>query len=394
MQSLRERVYKIIEAPDPGDWSGRCFDIFMVVLIVTNVVAVVLETVGALAERYATFFWVFELVSVAIFTVEYLLRLWVSVESGDTRFHHPVTGRLRFALTPMALIDLAAILPFYLSWILVVDLRFMRVFRLFRLLKLTRYSPAIQILGAAFYSQRRTLAAAFVIIMILLVFASSVIFLLEHETQPEAFSSIPAAMWWGLATLTTVGYGDVTPVSVGGKVFGAFIMILGIGMFALPAGILASAFAAEFRKREFVVSWRMVASVPLFSHLDALRIAEIVELLEFMLVPPRCRIFEKGDSADAMYFILGGEVEVDLPPEPYRLETGAYFGEIALLKECSRVASVTTVSECQLLVLSKKNFRRLLGSDPALRQTLAKVTEERLADFANRGKPGHPPYKP
>jgi len=380
--TLKERIYRVIEEPEADDWKGRWFDAFMVVIIISNVVAVILETVDVVAEAHTTFFWAFEIFSVAVFTVEYLLRLWVAVESGDERFHPPVAGRIRFALTPMALIDLVAILPFYLSWFLVIDLRFLRVFRLLRLLKLTRYSPALQTLGAAIYTQRRTLVAALVIIVVLLVFASSVIYLLEHKTQPEVFSSIPHAMWWGLATLTTVGYGDVTPVSVAGKVFGGFIMILGIGMFAMPAGILATAFANEIRKREFVVTWRMVASVPLFSRLDALRISEIVNVLELKVVPPRYTIVEKGDKADAMYFIAIGEVEVDIPPDPPRLGTGDFFGEIALLKDCSRTATVTSVTECQLLVLSIGEFQRLLRADPSLRETLIKVTEERLAELA------------
>ena len=141
------------------------------------------------------------------------------------------------------------------------------------------------------------------IIAILLVFSSSIIYLLEKDAQPEAFGSIPEAMWWGLATLTTVGYGDIAPISAGGKVFGAFVMVLGIGMFALPAGILATAFSNEIRKREFVVTWNMVASVPFFSRLDAPRIAEIVDLLELSVLPAHATIIERGSKADAMYFL-------------------------------------------------------------------------------------------
>jgi len=379
--ALRERIYRVIEAPEPDDWKSRWFDGFMVVLIISNVVAVILETIDVMAKEYTAFFWAFELFSVAVFTIEYFLRFWVAVESGDGRYHHPFTGRVRYALTPMALIDMIAILPFYLSWFLAVDLRFMRVFRLLRLLKLTRYSPALEILGAAFHTQRRTLAAALVIIVILLVFASSVIYLLEKDIQPETFSSIPKAMWWGLATLTTVGYGDVTPVSAAGKVFGGFIMVLGIGMFAMPAGILATAFANEVRKREFVVTWRMVASVPLFSRLDALRISEIVNVLELKMVPRQYTIVHKDDRADAMYFIALGEVEVDVPPEPVRLQAGDFFGEIALLKDCLRTATVTSVTECQLLVLSVREFQRFLMTDPSIREALTKVTEQRLAEL-------------
>lgn len=379
--TLRKRIYEVIESSDPEDWKGKWFDDFMIVLIVTNVVAVVLETVESLSVAYKTFFDVFELFSVAVFSIEYVLRIWTAVESEDNRFRPPVAGRVRYSMTWLALIDAIAILPFYLAAFLSVDLRFMRVFRLLRLLKLTRYSTALQTLGAAVHGQRRVLGAALMIIVTLLVFASSIIYLLENEAQPEAFASIPEAMWWGLATLTTVGYGDVTPISAAGKVFGAFIMVLGIGMFALPAGILATAFANELRKREFIVTWRMVASVPLFRRLDALLISEIVNLLELKVMPPRCAIIERGDQADAMYFISVGEVEVDVPPEPRRLKAGDFFGEIALLKESPRTATVTSVTECQLLALRVNDFKRLLLTNPELREILTEVMEQRLAEL-------------
>jgi voltage-gated potassium channel len=255
------------------------------------------------------------------------------------------------------------------------------VFRLLRLLKLTRYSAAFQMLGAAVYGQRRALGAALVIIVTPLVFATSVIYLLEKDVQPEAFASIPQAMWWGLATLTTVGYGDVTPISVAGKVFGGFIMVLGIGMFALPAGILATAFGNEISKREFVVNWDMVASVPLFSQLNALRISEIVALLEMKVMPPRSTIVAKGDKADAMYFISVGEALVDVEPEPQPLKAGKFFGEIALLKKTDRTATVTAVTECQFLVLNSGAFNRILTGNPEMRDILTKVMKQRLSEL-------------
>ena len=384
--AFKKRIYRIIEAPYPEDWKGKFFDNFMMVLIVTNVLAVILETVESLAAAYGIFFQYFEYFSVAVFSVEYVLRLWTAGESENERFHPPVMGRLRYAMTPMALIDAVAILPFYLAFFLPFDLRFMRVFRLFRLLKLTRYSAALQTLGAAVYGQRRALGATLVIIAILLVFSSSIIYLLEKDAQPEAFGSIPEAMWWGLATLTTVGYGDIAPISAGGKVFGAFVMVLGIGMFALPAGILATAFSNEIRKREFVVTWNMVASVPFFSRLDAPGIAEIVDLLELSVLPAHATIIERGGKADAMYFISLGEVEVDLRPEPQRLGPGDFFGEIALLKETDRTATVTTITECEILVLGVDAFKRLLASNPELRDILTQVMDERLAVIEEKSR--------
>ena len=378
---LKARVYGILESSASGNWLGRWFDRFMIALIVINVIAVILESVESLAAAAADFFWTFELFSVAVFTVEYLARVWACTENPAPGYGHPVLGRLRQMATPMAVIDLIAILPFYLAFVVSVDLRFMRVFRLLRLFKLTRYSSALETLGIVVYGQRRPLGAALMIMLIVLVSASSIVYLFEHDAQPDAFASIPHSMWWGLATLTTVGYGDVTPVSPGGRIFGAFIMVIGVGMFALPAGILATGFADEIRKREFVVSWKLVAGVPLFDGLDALRIAEIAHLLRPTMVPPRHVIVRRGEPADSMYFIVTGEVEVDVHPEVRTLGDGDFFGEIALLKECERTATVTTVSECRLLYLDRYDFRRLLRDHPDLHETITRVMESRLVQL-------------
>ena len=375
---LKTRVYGILESSASGNWLGRWFDRFMIVLIVINVLAVILESVESLAATAPDFFWTFELFSVVVFTVEYLARVWVCTENPEPGYGHPVLGRLRQMATPMALIDLIAILPFYLAFVVSVDLRFMRVFRLLRLFKLTRYSSALETLGAVVYGQRRPLGAALMIMLIVLVFASSIVYLFEHEAQPETFASIPHAMWWGLATLTTVGYGDVTPITPGGRFFGAFVMVLGVGMFALPAGILATGFADEIRKREFVVSWNLVAGVPLFADLDARRIAEIAQLLRPNMVSARHAIVRRGEPAESMYFIVTGEVEVDVRSEVRTLGAGDFFGEIALLKESERTATVTTVTECRFLYLDRYDFRRLLRDHPDLEETITRVMESRL----------------
>jgi voltage-gated potassium channel len=182
-----------------------------------------------------------------------------------------------------------------------------------------------------------------------------------------------------LSTLTTVGYGDVTPVTLGGKFFGVFIMVLGVGMFALPAGILATGFADEIRKREFVVSWNLVATVPLFADLNAQRIAEIAHLLRPKMVPARHAIVRRGEPAESMYFIVSGEVEVDIHPEIRMLGAGDFFGEIALLKESERTATLTTVTECRFLFLDRYDFHRLLRDHPVLKETITRVMKSRLA---------------
>jgi voltage-gated potassium channel len=245
----RKRVFQILELARPDDRISRWFDIFIVLFISINILAIILGSVGSLYSRYEHLFFRFEILSVAVFTIEYLLRVWSSVEHPGGDYAQPLAGRLRFSLTPMALVDLMAFLPFYLGMFFSLDLRFLRVLRLVRIFKLTRYSSAMSMLLNVLQDEARAFGAAFFILVVIMTFAASGIYLFEHEVQPDAFGSIPAAIWWAVATLTTVGYGDVTPVTVGGKVFGSTIMIIGVGMVALPAGILASAFSEQVRLR-------------------------------------------------------------------------------------------------------------------------------------------------
>lgn len=245
--TLRAFVYQKLERSEPGDRIGQLIGFFLIGLIALNVIAVILESVPSVEARYSRILHIIDVVSVGIFSVEYMLRLWSSVENPI--YANSRAPRLRYALSPMALIDLAAILPFFLSFYYAFDLRFLRVLRLLRVLKLTRYSSAMTMILDVFRDERRILFASFYILMVLLVLAASGAYLVEHQVQPDKFGSIPEAMWWAMATLTTVGYGDVTPITPIGKVFGSVIAIIGIVMAALPAGILASSLADHLRRR-------------------------------------------------------------------------------------------------------------------------------------------------
>jgi voltage-gated potassium channel len=245
--ALRDRAAVLLEAGGQG--LGRAIDLFLIGLISLNVVAIIIESVPEIGSVYRAEFQRFEIVSVVLFSIEYLARLWVAPSLGDARFVRPILGRLRYALTPAAVVDLLAILPFYLSFLVTIDLRFLRVVRLVRIFKLTRYSAAMNMILSVLREESSAFVGSFFILLVLLILTSSGIYLIEHTAQPEAFGSIPAAMWWALVTLTTVGYGDVTPQTGWGKVFGGMITVIGIGMVALPAGILASGFSDQMRRR-------------------------------------------------------------------------------------------------------------------------------------------------
>jgi voltage-gated potassium channel len=204
-----------------------------------------LETIDPLFLRFEDFFYWFEVFSVVIFTVEYLARVWAAVEAAG--YEAPITGRLRYAGRFLMLIDLLAILPFYLTAIGIgLDLRFLRALRLvrlFRLFKLARYSDAVDAFIIVLRERREKLVIAVTANLLLLIVASSAMYIVEHQAQPDVFPSIPETMWWGVITLTTVGYGDVVPATMLGQAVGAIVAILGIGMFALPAALIATGFA-------------------------------------------------------------------------------------------------------------------------------------------------------
>jgi voltage-gated potassium channel len=243
-------VYEVF-APRLGGQVGKAVDWGIIGLIIINIIAVLLETVDPIANAYAGELYAFEVVSVCVFTVEYFGRIWSITEARD--YENPLTGRIRFMINPMMLIDLIAILPFYLASIFAIDTRFLRALRLVRvvrLLKVARYSKSMRSFGAVFRSQKEKLVIAAFADMILLVIASSIMYQLEHGAQPELFSSIPAALWWGAMTLTTVGYGDMYPVTPMGQVAGSLIAVFGIGLFALPASILAAGFIEDSQEED------------------------------------------------------------------------------------------------------------------------------------------------
>jgi len=242
---LRTILYRHLEVADSE--TGRALNGLLMLLIVVNVVAVVIESVQTIYDAYQPWFDYLELLSVAVFSVEYVARLWVSVES-------PARGegwraRLRYALTPLAIVDLLAILPFYFGVFFDLDLRFLRALRMLRVFKLTRHSTAMDLLLTVIRNEAATVGSSLLVMVAIIVMAASGIYLIESDAQPEAFQSIPHAMWWAAVTLTTVGYGDVVPITIGGKIFGLVITLAGVGMVALPAGILASGFSQELRKR-------------------------------------------------------------------------------------------------------------------------------------------------
>ncbi len=248
-QAMKQRVFHLLDAGHSETPFARAIDVGLIVLISLNVIAVVIESMPAVYAAHKTAFDAFEIFSVSVFTVEYLLRVWAASADPRKRYQHPIWGRVRFMLTPMALIDLIVILPFYLGSLIGVDLRVLRALRLMRAFRLTRYASSMNLLFQVLRDQGPVISAALFVLLMLVVVAASVTYLAEHEAQPEAFASIPHALWWAIVTMTTIGYGDVVPFTLIGRICAAVVAVISVGMVALPAGILASGFNEALHKR-------------------------------------------------------------------------------------------------------------------------------------------------
>ena len=380
LSRLRRRVHDILDDATVPDRLGKYVHRGLLLLVALSVASVVLESVDDYQSRYGALFLHIEYVAMAVFTLEYGLRLW---SAPDLTAYHGMkvwSARLKFACSAAAMIDLIAIAPFFLVIFVPGDLRIILILRLVRYFKLARYSPGMRSLIAALEAERKALLASVVILFGLVLVTASAMHVVEHGAQPDKFGSIPAAMWWAVVTLTTVGYGDVVPVTLVGRIIASFTMVMGLMMLALPVGIIATAFANEIHRREFVVTWGMVSRVPLFAELNAGEIADVMRYLRSQTVPTGTLIVRRGEIAHSMYFITSGAVEVELPKARVRLTEGQFFGEMAVIRQTKRSASVRALEPTKLLILDARDLAVLIAHKPKLGQHIEDVVRER-AEF-------------
>jgi voltage-gated potassium channel len=240
--TLRKKLYRILEPTEKGGFMEKVFEFLLIIIIILNIIVILLESMKEIDNAYSVEFRQFEIFSVIFFTIEYVLRIYSIVEKPG--FQDPVIGRLKYIKTPLAVVDLISFIPFYLTF-LPIDLRFLRIFRLmalFRMFKIARYLHALNIFKRVISERKEQLVLTIIFILFILIIISSLMYYIENPYQPEIFSSIPATMWWGVATLTTVGYGDMVPLTALGKILSGAFAIVGFGLLALPAGILSSGF--------------------------------------------------------------------------------------------------------------------------------------------------------
>jgi voltage-gated potassium channel len=375
--SFRRRVYLALEGGHVGGSAGLVIEVGLVTLIVLNVLAYVLVTVPAYRHEFSPFFRDFEIFSVAVFTIEYLLRIWTSVEEPSAGERGPLLGRLYFATRPMMVIDFLAIAPAYVAiFVPFIDLRALRLFRLIRLLKIARYSPALSTLARVISEERRALFGCLLLFLCAMLFAAATMHAIEGTTQPDKFGTIPDSLWWAVTTLTTVGYGDSIPHTALGRFVAGITMLMGLGLAALPVGIVATGFAHSIHRRDFVITFGMIAKVPIFQGFDAQTVSELMAMLRAQAVNAGDLISVPGERAAAMYFVVAGEIEAQLPSQKLRFGAGEYFGELALLHETMREATIIAVASTRLLALSAHDFEGLMRKRPDLKERMQKVAAQ------------------
>jgi voltage-gated potassium channel len=378
--NLRDRLYELLEHSDLPHSVGSRFAHLIVAIVVLDVLAMIFASVPELDARLGSLFKVVEVAAVVAFALEYMARIW-SVAGHSLHARTPARARLEYVISGLGIIDLMAFLPAAIA-MTVGDRSTLVLFGMLPFLKLVRYSPALRSLLSALYGERRTLLGCLVIFTGVALLFASLLYAVEHRVQPDKFGTIPQALWWAVVTLGTVGYGDVVPITPLGKAVAVFTVIGSFVMIALPVAIIATAFADEVRRRDFIVTWGILARVPLFSHLGASEIADIMRLLRARTIETGEVLVRRGDPATSMYFITTGEVEIDLPNQRVRLTDGTFFGEIALLKRTNRSGTVTATRKTRLLALDAQDFHALIARVPALAAHVKETAEARLADTA------------
>ncbi len=291
--SVQLRCYQLLFGKEPGDRGRFYLELLILSMIVASIAAIILESVPSLHDQFAVYFHSFEVLSVAFFSVEYLFRLWCA-PAGRTHLT-PTRARLKYVLSFHGVIDLLAIAPFYLhAFGLELDLRFMRAVRMLRILKISHYNSALEDLLAAIYEERQSFFSAIYLLAIGILISACLMYSVEHVAQPNHFSSIPAAMWWSIVTLTTVGYGDVYPITVLGKILGAGTALLGVCTVALLTGIVANSFANQMTRKRAVFEAEVHKALAMDQHIDETE-AEALERLriEFNLTHEHARAIIK-----------------------------------------------------------------------------------------------------
>ena len=352
--------------PSFGFFKSKARGLLRYFALAAGLVAMMAITVPGLHSQLQTWLTVLLWCCLGFFAGELAIKSWPSAGAKTDR---------NYLLTISGIIDVLAVLPIPIALLIGVPTNTAWLLASLWLLKLAPVVPGLSLLGRVIEQEVRPLASVFVLFLIVLMLSAVALYVLERGGQPQRFGSLPLSLWWAVTTLTTTGYGDAVPETFLGRLIAGIVMICGLGVFGLWAGILATGFAAEHRRRDFIQNWNLVTSVPFLRNLDAPAVIELTRLLRRLDLADRNVVVRRGRPGDCMYFIASGEVEVMLDPQPIRLGAGSFFGEFALLDGSPRTATVVTTMPSTLLILEVSDFRAFTAHHPEL----AKAVEREAA---------------
>lgn len=373
----RRRLYLLLQ-PESPDNAARIFRVVHHLMVAAGIAIMLTTTVAEMETAYGQGLAIGFYVVAAFFLAEYAARLIAAPEAPGGEHRGPFRARFAWATSLGGVFDLVSALP---GIIALADGPRASLFGFVWAFKYIRYSPGLAGLGRVISNARQALLSVLLGFAIALLTAASIAYLLErhaHPDHPEAFASIPAALWWGIVTMSTTGYGDIVPYTVAGRALSGIVMVGGILIFALWTGILVNGYAEELRRREFLRTWELVAKVPFFHHIGASLIAEVARLLRSRDFPQGTVIMRRGEPGDCMYFVVEGEVEVQLQSGPLYLGADQFFGELALLTGDPRNATIVAARDCTMLALDIVDFHELLARQPELARVIREEARKRL----------------
>jgi voltage-gated potassium channel len=366
-------LFRVLD-PDSPDPAAGIFRVVHHVLAAIGIAIVLAETMPEVQAEHGQALAAGFYVIGAFFVAEYILRLIAAPAAPGSEHLPPWRARYLWAVSLGGIFDLICAVP---GILIMAERPWASLFGFIWAFKYVRYSPGLAGIGRVVRNERQAIFSVLLGFGIVLLTAASIAYLLEREVNPQAFGSIPAALWWAIVTMATTGYGDVVPQTVAGRILSGIVMTGGILVFALWAGILANGYAQELRRREFLRTWELVAKVPFFHNIGASLIAEVARLLRPRDYPGGAVVMRRGQEGDCMYFIADGEVEIQLSSQRVYLGSGQFFGEVALLTGAPRNATVVATQPSTLLALDVVDFHELLARQPELARIIHEEAQHR-----------------
>lgn len=382
--NARQWIHTFLEEGQIDSIAGRIIEGLLIGLIIANVAAVALETIASINSQYRGAFLVFERASLLVYSAEYFLRVWSCIEDPRISAKGPVRGRLAFVVQPLMVVDFLAFAPSVLGLFFGIDLRVLRIFRLFRLLKLARYSQALQALLNVLFVERSALLASGILLLAFTCLTGEMMYLVEGTAQPKTLGTMPSAMYWALTTLTTVGYGDVTPITPLGKFIAGLTMVIGLALFALPIGIIANGFVTGLSRRRFAITWSMLRRQPLLQDFEIGAMTDILEAPTALVIREHAQIVVEGKEATDFYLIVSGVGHGEIADDEYDVGPGDVVGAEALHHGVTYRRTVTAETDMRAIVFAGDELRRLCRKFPVLRRRVEAVLEsEGLQESGN-----------